>query len=45
MGVIRGITLTFLLVSFGGALAGCESMENFQFWESASRSSRKACRA
>jgi len=33
MGVIRGITLTFLLVSFGGALAGCESMENFQFWD------------
>jgi len=31
MGVIRGITLTFLLVSLGGALAGCESMENFQF--------------
>jgi len=33
MGVIRGITLTFLLVSLGGALAGCESMENFQFWD------------
>ena len=33
MGVIRGITLTFLLVSFGGALAGCESIENFQFWD------------
>src|SRR6476619_5110050 len=33
MGVIRGITLTFLLVSFGGALAGCESMESFQFWD------------
>ena len=33
MGVIRGITLTFLLASFGGALAGCESIENFQFWD------------
>jgi len=33
MGVIRGITLMFLLVSFGGALAGCESLENFQFWD------------
>ena len=33
MGVIRGITLTLLLVSFGGALGGCETMENFQFWD------------
>jgi hypothetical protein len=33
MGVVRGIIMTLLLVSFGGALAGCESMENFQFWD------------
>jgi len=33
MGVMRGITLTLLLVSFGGALGGCETMENFQFWD------------
>ena len=33
MGVIRGITLTLLLVSFGGALAGCETLESFQFWD------------
>jgi len=33
MGVIRGITLTLLLVSFGGALGGCETLENFQFWD------------
>jgi hypothetical protein len=33
MGVIRGITLTLLLVSLGGALGGCETLENFQFWD------------
>ena len=33
MGVMRGITLTLLLVSIGGALGGCETMENFQFWD------------
>src|ERR1700681_2990061 len=33
MGVVRGIILTLVLVSFGGALAGCESLENFQFWD------------
>jgi hypothetical protein len=34
MGTVRGIILTLLLVSFGGALAGCESLENLQFWDS-----------
>jgi hypothetical protein len=33
MGAVRGIFLTLLVLSFGGALAGCESMENFQFWD------------
>ena len=33
MGVMRGITLTLLLVSFGSALGGCETLENFQFWD------------
>jgi hypothetical protein len=33
MRAIRGILLTLVLVAFGGALAGCESMENFTFWD------------
>ena len=43
MGVMRGITLTFLLVSFGGALAGCESMENFQFWDTKTKLAGYKC--
>jgi hypothetical protein len=33
MGAVRGSILTLVLVSLGGALGGCESMENFQFWD------------
>ncbi len=33
MRVVRGIILTLLLASLGGALAGCESLENLQFWD------------
>jgi hypothetical protein len=33
MQAVRGALLTLALLGFGGALAGCESMENFQFWD------------
>jgi outer membrane biosynthesis protein TonB len=33
MRVVRGIILMLLLTSLGGVLAGCESLENFQFWD------------
>jgi hypothetical protein len=33
MRFVRGTVLALLLVAFGGVLAGCESMEDFQFWD------------
>ncbi|HUI94338.1 MAG TPA: hypothetical protein VLX44_01170 [Xanthobacteraceae bacterium] len=33
MRFMRGTVLALLLVAFGGVLAGCESMEDFQFWD------------
>jgi hypothetical protein len=33
MRIARGVLLALLAVSLGGPLAGCESMENFQFWD------------
>src|SRR6266850_781531 len=33
MRVLRGVTLVVLALSFGGVLAGCDTMENFQFWD------------
>jgi len=33
MRVARGVILTFLLLSFGGALAGCDTLESLQFWD------------
>jgi hypothetical protein len=34
MRAVRGFMLTLLLLSFGGALAGCDSLETLQFWDS-----------
>ena len=33
MQFVRGTVLALLLVGFGGVLAGCESMEDFQIWD------------
>jgi outer membrane biosynthesis protein TonB len=33
MRAMRSALLTVALFALGGALAGCESMENFQFWD------------
>jgi len=33
MRFIRGTVLALLLIGFGGVLAGCESLEDFQFWD------------
>ena len=33
MRAMRSVLLTAALLALGGALAGCESMENFQFWD------------
>jgi hypothetical protein len=33
MRLVRGTVLAFLLIGCGGVLAACESMENFQFWD------------
>ena len=33
MRAVRGALLTLALLGLGGVLAGCESMENFQFWD------------
>jgi len=33
MRIARGLMLTLLLLPFGGLLAGCESLENFQIWD------------
>ena len=33
MRVVRGIVLMLLLASLGGVVAGCDTLENFQFWD------------
>ena len=33
MRMARGIMLALLALSLGGALAGCDSLETFQFWD------------
>ena len=33
MRFIRGTVLALLLIGFGGVLAGCESLEDFQIWD------------
>ena len=33
MRMARGVLLALLVVSLGGALAGCDSLETFQFWD------------
>jgi hypothetical protein len=33
MRVVRGIVLMLLLVSLGGVVAGCDTLENFEFWD------------
>ena len=33
MRFVRGTVLALLLVGFGGVLAGCESLEDFQIWD------------
>jgi hypothetical protein len=34
MRVARSLLLTCLLLSLGGAVAGCDTLEDFQFWDS-----------
>jgi len=33
MRFVRGTVLALLLVGFGGVLAGCDTLENFQIWD------------
>ncbi len=33
MRMVRGFMLALVLLGLGGVLAGCESIENFQFWD------------
>src|SRR5260221_11834488 len=34
MRVVRGVVLTLLLLPLGGMLAGCDTLENFQLFDS-----------